>query len=130
MTARDAEVQNYPVLKREFEELKDETSKDITRTAETLRETFTFHIRPRKRSAGEDESELASSQSSKKDKMEVAGVNSSLSMPPPPSPSLPSRASSVTATEENGQPKIVTVAMLRALSRSVLKNRPRAQTST
>ncbi|KAI0315681.1 SAC3/GANP/Nin1/mts3/eIF-3 p25 family-domain-containing protein [Amylostereum chailletii] len=136
--ARESTAQHYPVLKREIASTKHEMEKDIARAAETLREVFAFHVRPKKR--GPDDDELgrpSSSQSNKKLKMAVsveepivANGDTSFNMPPPPSPSLPSRASSITATEESSPPKVVTVAMLRALSRNVLKSRPRAQTGT
>ncbi|KAI0246513.1 hypothetical protein BJV78DRAFT_1286317 [Lactifluus subvellereus] len=125
----------YPVPKRDIEETKREAENDVAEVATQLRSLFLFHTRPKRPPPDDDDeaSVLSMSPSSKRLKStfssfstieDLAHSGSNELMPPPSSAVSPSTSVTTIANEEKPQ-QVITVAMLRALTQSVLKNRSR-----
>ncbi|KAF8489184.1 hypothetical protein F5888DRAFT_1796223 [Russula emetica] len=126
----------YPVPKRDVEETKREVEVDVAEAGKQLCSVLLFHSRPKRPPPDEDEesSVLSMSPSSKRLKStfssfstidDLAQSGSNEQMPPPSSAASPSPSTSVTTIVNEEKPqKVVTVAMLRALTQSVLKKRP------
>ncbi|KAH9023733.1 SAC3/GANP/Nin1/mts3/eIF-3 p25 family-domain-containing protein [Lactarius pseudohatsudake] len=126
----------YPVPKRDIEETKREAESDVSEAAAQLRSVFLFHSRPKRPPPDDDDDDGASvlsmSPSSKRLKStfgsfstmdDFAHPGSHESMPPPSTAVSPSTSMTTIVNDDKPQ-KVVTVAMLRALSQSVLKKRP------
>lgn len=126
----------YPVPKRDTEETKREVESDVAEAGKQLCSVLLFHSRLKRPPPDEDEeaSVLSMSPSSKRLKStfssfstidDLAQSGSNEQMPPPSSAASLSPSTSVTTivNEEKAQ-KVVTVAMLRALTQSVLKKEP------
>jgi len=124
----------YPVPKHDIEETKREAESDVAEAGAQLR-LFLFFTRP-KRPLPDDDDDEASVRSMSPSSKRLKSTFSSFStledlplsgsnelMPPPSSAVSPSTSATTIVNEEKPQ-KVVTVAMLRALSQSVLKNRP------
>lgn len=127
----------YPVPKRDIEETKREVESDVSEAAAQLRSAFLFHSRPKRPPPDDDDDDEASvlsmSPSSKRLKSTFGSFPTMDDlahpepMPPPSAAVSPSTSMTTIANEDSKPQKVVTVAMLRALSQSVLlKNRPRA----
>ncbi|KAF8257416.1 hypothetical protein EI94DRAFT_1758502, partial [Lactarius quietus] len=120
----------YPVPKRDIDETKREVESDLSETATQLRSVFLFHSRPKRPPPDDDDDDEASvlsmSPSSKRLKSTFSSFSTmeDLAAMPPPSAAVSPSASVTTVVNDDKPQKVVTVAMLRALSRSVLKNRP------
>ncbi|KAH9986845.1 SAC3/GANP/Nin1/mts3/eIF-3 p25 family-domain-containing protein [Russula vinacea] len=121
----------YPVPKRDIEETRREVEGDVAEAGTQLCSVLVFHSRPKRPPPDEDEeaSVLSMSPSSKRLKStfssfstvdDLALSNSSELMPPPSTAVSPS-TSVTTIVNEERPGKVVTVAMLRALTASVLK---------
>ncbi|KAH8988272.1 SAC3/GANP/Nin1/mts3/eIF-3 p25 family-domain-containing protein [Lactarius hatsudake] len=126
----------YPVPKRDIEETKREAESDVSEAAAQLRSVFLFHSRPKRPPPDDDDDDGASvlsmSPSSKRLKStfgsfstmdDLAHPGSNESMPPPSTAVSPSTSMTTIVNDDKPQ-KVITVAMLRALSQSVLKKRP------
>ncbi|KAH9023008.1 SAC3/GANP/Nin1/mts3/eIF-3 p25 family-domain-containing protein [Lactarius hengduanensis] len=126
----------YPVPKRDIEETKREAESDVSEAAAQLRSVFLFHSRPKRPPPDDDDDDGASvlsmSPSSKRLKStfgsfstmdDFAHPGSNESMPPPSTAVSPSTSMTTIVNDDKPQ-KVITVAMLRALSQSVLKKRP------
>ncbi|KAI9438957.1 SAC3/GANP/Nin1/mts3/eIF-3 p25 family-domain-containing protein [Lactarius indigo] len=125
----------YPVPKRDIEETKREAESDVSEAAAQLRSVFLFHSRPKRPPPDDDDDEasvLSMSPSSKRlkstfgsfstiDDFAHPGSNESI---PPPSTAVSPSTSMTTIVNDDKPQKVITVAMLRALSQSVLKKRP------
>ncbi|KAI9457223.1 SAC3/GANP/Nin1/mts3/eIF-3 p25 family-domain-containing protein [Lactarius psammicola] len=128
----------YPVPKRDIEETKREVESDLSDAATQLRSVFLFHSRPKRPPPDDDDDDEASvlsmSPSSKRLKSTFGSFSTmeDLAHPgsnepfPPPSAAVSPSTSMTTIVNEDKPQKVITVAMLRALSQSVLKNRPGA----
>jgi len=124
----------YPVPKRDIEETKREAENDVAEAAAQLRSVLLFHTRPKRPPPDDDDeaSVLSMSPSSKRLKStfnsfstidDLAHSGSNELMPPLSAAVSPSTSVTTIVNEEKPQ-KVVTVSMLRALTQSVLKNRP------
>ncbi|TFY70589.1 hypothetical protein EVG20_g2429 [Dentipellis fragilis] len=119
----------YPVPKSDLQFMKDDMAKSVTKYAEKLRRTFAFYVRPKRRAL--DVMESSPTPSAKRLKTSTSSISNSedavhlvegavTNGRPTPSPSA---SPTVTATTiPDSPPKIVTVAMLRALSKNILRS--------
>ncbi|THH12412.1 hypothetical protein EW146_g7728 [Bondarzewia mesenterica] len=133
---------SYPVPKPELQSIRDDVEKSISKSADKLRRTFAFHVRRKRKAPDEDEaddlhpatpSKRARRLSSEPTIVEDASFasifnpngstlsNGSAHLPPPSSPTV-SPAMSIVTEADGSPPRIVTAAMLRALTKNVLKN--------
>ncbi|KAH9987627.1 hypothetical protein BJV74DRAFT_494229 [Russula compacta] len=122
----------YPIPKRDIEETTREVDSDVGEAAAQLRPVFLFHLRPKRPPPDDDDaaSVLSMSPSSKRFKStlstfstidDLAHSGSNELMLPPSSAVSPSTSVTTIVNEEKPE-KVITVAMLRALTQSVLKN--------
>jgi len=123
----------YPVPKHDIEETMREVESDVAEAGAQLRSVFLFLTRPKRPPPDDDEASVRSmSPSSKRLKstfssfatLEDLVLSGSNELMPPPSSAVSPSTSVTTIVSEEKPQKGVTVAMLRALSQSVLKNRP------
>ncbi|KAH9172536.1 SAC3/GANP/Nin1/mts3/eIF-3 p25 family-domain-containing protein [Lactarius sanguifluus] len=110
----------YPVPKRDIEETKREAESDVSEAAAQLRSVFLFHSRPKRPPPDDDDDDGASLLDNGRPRSSLAGNES---MPPPSTAVSPSTSMTTIVNDDKPQ-KVITVAMLRALSQSVLKKRP------